>query len=279
MISTCHGVQKRLTAKIVPLAAAILLLPMTALYSYGAEPFPAKADDAGVWAEIAYVRFQAAQGYDLQSDNRKQAAFGVRGPRDPAIPGDELDLAGDEKYLACEEYQRAAKHWEKAAQLYQSSVGSDKASGAKENAAAAWQAAKRTLLESTELYRMAEEYYEAANDLPKRTTVLGKIARNLERLMEINLDVPWSSVSRSKPVVADHENRRRAGLDFGPQHGSAGPHYKIGTSARGLGGFHGIFNPVMSSSAKNATPGAVIASLKEELLGDHRRFGIELSAQ
>jgi hypothetical protein len=34
---------------------------------------------------------------------------------------------------------------------------------------------------------MAQEYYEATNNLEKKTAVLGKIARNLERLMEMKI--------------------------------------------------------------------------------------------
>ena len=134
-----------LIAKVILSATTILLLP-TALQSYGAEPLSAEADEVGLWVEIAYVRFQVAQGYDLQSDIRKQAAFRPRGAHGTAMPGDETDLAGDEKYLACEEYQKAAKYWEKAAQAFKSPLGADKATSAKENVAAAWRAAKRTLL-------------------------------------------------------------------------------------------------------------------------------------
>jgi hypothetical protein len=161
-------------------------------------------DEAEIWAEIAHVRFRAAQGYDLQSDVRKEAAYRPRAPGDAARPGDELDLAGDEKNLAYEEYQRAAKSWEKAAQGFKSAVALDKAKSAKESSTTAWHAARQALLEAIELYRMAEESYEAGNDLPKKTAVLGKIAKILEQLIEIRIHIPWNSVSKSNPALAGY---------------------------------------------------------------------------
>jgi hypothetical protein len=211
MISTYDCAQKKLIGKLIAVGLTVVLLPIMALYSYGAEPSAAKPDIAGVWAEIAYVRFQAAQGYDLQSDARKQTAFRPREPQDPATPADELELAGDEKSLASEEYQRAAKQWEKAAEGFTVGVEANRAKTAKENAALAWQAAQRTVVDAIELYRTAEDYYEASNDLPKKTAVLGKIATSLERLIEISTNVPWSSVSRSMATAADPDNIQEHG--------------------------------------------------------------------
>jgi len=54
-----------------------------------------------------------------------------------------------------------------------------------ENADAAWEAARRTLREGIEIHKMAQEYYETANIVEKKTAVLGKMARNLERLIEM----------------------------------------------------------------------------------------------
>jgi tetratricopeptide (TPR) repeat protein len=187
--------------KIVSLAAAMLLLAPTLLPSYAAEKSGIRDDEADLWAEIAYVRFEAAKGYDLQSDIRKEAAFRPRGPSDPITPGDELDFAGDEKYLASEDYQTATKHWEKAAKAFRTAGELDKARNAKENAATAWEAARRTLREGIQIHRMAQEYYEAANNLERKTAVLGKIARDLERLLEMKTKDQWGSVSISIPAT------------------------------------------------------------------------------
>jgi tetratricopeptide (TPR) repeat protein len=186
--------------KIVSLVAAMSLFA-TLLPSYAAEKSGIRDDEADLWAEIAYVRFQAAKGYDLQSDIRKEAAFRPRAASDPITPGDELDFAGDEKYLASEDYQTATKHWEKAANAFRTAGELDKARNAKDNAAAAWEAARRTLREGIQIHRMAQEYYEAANNLERKTAVLGKIARDLERLLEMKTKGQWGSVSISIPAT------------------------------------------------------------------------------
>jgi hypothetical protein len=194
MSFTDDRAKTKLAKKIFTLVLAILLLPLAA-YCYGAAQFPVKADEARIWAEIAYVRFQAAQGYDLQSDIRRQAALKLGEPNNVTTPGNELELAGDEKSLACEEYQKAAQHWEQATQGFRSAVQLEKAKTTKESAAASWLAARQTVLEAIELYRTAEEFYETANDLPKKSAVLGKIATNLERLIDINTNISSNSVS------------------------------------------------------------------------------------
>ena len=161
MITTYKRARKKVSITIISLAIVVLLLPSTVLHSYGADKLGVSGDEAELWGEIADVRFQAARGHDLQSDIRKDAAFRSRGPYDPAAPGDELDIAGDEKYLAAEDYQAATRHWEKAAKSFKTSVESDKARNAKENAAAAWEAAKRSLREAIQIHRMAQDYYDA----------------------------------------------------------------------------------------------------------------------
>jgi tetratricopeptide (TPR) repeat protein len=173
---------------LLALALAIFLFPSTLCYSYGAEKLGMHGnDEADLWAEIADIRLEAAKGHDLQSSIRKDTAFRARASYDPVTPGDELDIAGDEKYLASEDYQSATKHWEKAAKGFKTLAELDKARNAKENAAMAWEAARRTLREAIQIHRMAQEYYEATNNLEKKTVVLGKIARNLERLMEMKI--------------------------------------------------------------------------------------------
>jgi hypothetical protein len=173
--------------KLISIALAIFVFPSTLSYSFGAEKLGMHGnDEADLWAEIADIRFEAGKGHDLQSNIRKETAYRARG-YDPVTPGDELDMAGDEKYLASEDYRTATKHWEKAATGFKTLVELDKARTAKENAATSWEAAKRTLREAIQIHRMAQEYYEATNNLEKKTVVLGKIARNLERLMEMKI--------------------------------------------------------------------------------------------
>jgi hypothetical protein len=187
---------KKFPTKVISIAVAIFLFPSMLSYSFGAEKLGMHGnDEADLWAEIADIRFEAAKGHDLQSNIRKETAYRARG-YDPVTPGDELEMAGDEKYLASEDYQTATKHWEKAARGFKTLVELDKARSAKENAATAWEAAKRTLREAIQIHRMAQEYYEATNNLEKKTVVLGKIARNLERLMEMKIRpiVPVSSI-------------------------------------------------------------------------------------
>ena len=186
---------KSFSTKIILLVIAILLSPATLLHSYGGEKFGLSGDEAELWDEIADIRFQTAQGHDLQSSIRKDSAFRQRGTYETTSPGDELDLAGEEKYLASEDYQTATKHWEKAAKGFSKAfVESGKARNAKENAAAAWDAAKKSLRDAIQIHRMAQEYYETTRNLEKKTAVLGKIARNLERLIEMKAKNPWSSI-------------------------------------------------------------------------------------
>ena len=179
--------RKKFPKKILSLLAATFLLPSTLLYGYGDEKLGLSRNEAELWGEIADIRFEAAKGHDLHSNIRKEAAFRARGAYDPITPGDELDIAGDEKYLASEDFQTATKHWEKAAKGFRTLVDLGKARTAKENAVESWEAAKRTLREAIQIHRMAQEYYETTNNLEKKTAVLGKLARNLERLMEMKM--------------------------------------------------------------------------------------------
>jgi hypothetical protein len=191
---------KKFRSKIISIGVAIFLYPSTLVYSYGAEKLGMPGnEEADLWAEIADIRFEAAKGHDLQSNIRRETAFSARVNYDLVTPGDNLDMAGDEKYLASEDYQTATKHWEKAAKGFRTLVELDKARSAKENAATSWEAAKRTLREAIQIHRMAQEYYEATNNLEKKTVVLGKIARNLERLMEMKIRpiAPVSSLHHS----------------------------------------------------------------------------------
>jgi tetratricopeptide (TPR) repeat protein len=204
---------KKFPSKLSSIALAIFLFPSTLCYTYGAEKLGMHGnDEADLWAEIADIRFEAAKGHDLQSNIRKDTALRVRASYDPVTPGDELDIAGDQKYLASEDYQTATKHWEKAAKGFKTLAELDKARYAKDNAAMAWEAARRTLREAIQIHRMAQDYYEATNNLEKKTVVLGKIARNLERLMEMKIRYIGSvSLSILPTTIAD------AGLIFRQQ--------------------------------------------------------------
>jgi tetratricopeptide (TPR) repeat protein len=205
--------RKRFPKKILSLAGAMFLLLSTLLYSYGAEKLGMGANKAELWGEIADIRIEAAKGHDLQSNIRKEAAFRARGSYDPSTPGDELDIAGDEKYLASEDYQSATKHWEKAARAFRTLVELNKARNAQENAVETWEAAKRTLREAIQIYRMAQEYYDATNNLEKKTAVLGKIARNLERLMEMKIrPIGPLSVYPSPPLPIEPNSNRTVGI-------------------------------------------------------------------
>ncbi|MGH7771266.1 MAG: hypothetical protein ACREQA_03435 [Candidatus Binatia bacterium] len=183
MTCTYRRATIRFPKKVLGLASAILLAS-TLLHSYAAEQSGGQ-DEAELWDKVAYVRLQVATGYDLQGDSRKEGAFRARGRDDLLTSGDELDIAGDEKYLASEAYQLATKHWEKAAKGFRAVDELDKARDAMGNADAAWEAARRTLREGIEIHKMAQEYYQTVNNLEKKTAVLGKVARNLELLIQM----------------------------------------------------------------------------------------------
>lgn len=161
----------------------VAVLFATSHYSYAGER-PGPRHEAEQWEEVAKVRLQAARGHELQAEGRKETAIRAKSEND-SLAADALDSAGDEKYLASDDYQKASKHWEKAAKVYRESGESDKAKGALGHAGSAWEAAKRTLREGADLYRLAEEQYETVNNLDKRIKALKKLARNIERLMEM----------------------------------------------------------------------------------------------
>jgi hypothetical protein len=212
--------RKKFPKKILSLAGAMFLLPLTLVYSYGAEKLGMGGNEAELWGEIADIRIEAAKGHDLQSNIRKEAAFRARGSYDPSTPGDELDIAGDEKYLASEDYQTATKHWEKAAKGFKTLVELSKARNAQENALDTWEAAKRTLREAIQIHRMAQEYYEATNNLEKKTAVLGKIARNLERLMEMKIRPIGPMSLYLPPTAPDRAKLEQHGWSFVKSHAS-----------------------------------------------------------
>src|SRR5919198_599038 len=188
MIHTFQGVVKQFSRNVVMLEAATLLM-FTFSYSYSAEKVGSQ-DEAQLWDEIASVRFQAARGQDFLGNSTKEVALSGS-----VMPGDELDSAGDKKYLAFEDYQMATTHWEKAAKGFRTAGDMSKARNAMENADAAWEAARASLRDGTEIYRIALQYYGTTN-LEKKSALLRKIARNLERLIEIKNKPPLETLAR-----------------------------------------------------------------------------------
>jgi tetratricopeptide (TPR) repeat protein len=141
--------------------------------------------EAEKWEEIAIIRLEAARGHELQAESKREEAFRTSSLDGSGAAGDALDNAGDEKYLASDDYQKASRHWQKAAKAHRATGDPDKAKSAEKNANKTWEAAKRTLHEGADLYKMAEEQFENIRNLEKRIKALNKLARNIERLMEM----------------------------------------------------------------------------------------------
>ena len=188
MIHTFRRAIKKFPRNVVALQAATLLM-FTFSYSYSAEKIGIQ-DEAQLWDEIANVHFQAARGYDFLGNSTKEVALSGS-----VMSGDELDSAGDKKYLAFEDYQIAATDWEKAAKGFRAAGDMSKARNAMENADAAWDAVRASLRDGIEIYRIALQYYATA-DLEKKSVLLGKIARNLEHLVEIKNKRPVETLAR-----------------------------------------------------------------------------------
>jgi hypothetical protein len=168
----------------------ILLLPMITLFpstlreSFANEK-PVLRDELDLREEIADVHFQIARGHDALGNVKKDAALGAISGEAPVNPGDQLDAAGDLKFWAFEEYQNATKQWEKIAKSIPAGRQLIRAKAARDNAETAWDACKRALTEAVELHRRAQEYFETGNNLDRKTAVLSKLARNLERLVDL----------------------------------------------------------------------------------------------
>lgn len=168
----------------------LLFLLMATLFSgtlrgnFAAEKFPG-SEETDLREEIASLHLQIARGHDALGSARKDAAFRERDPDAYVNPGDELDAAGDLKFSAFEEYQTAMKQWEKIAK----SIGLEgkiiSARTAMGNADIAWDSCKRALDEAIEFHRRAQDYFESTNNLERKTAVLGKLARNLQRRLDL----------------------------------------------------------------------------------------------
>ena len=168
----------------------ILLFPMITLFpgtlrqSFAAET-PELHDELDLREEVADVHFQIARGQDALGNIKKDQAFRANSGDPSMTPGDQLDAAGDLKFWAFEEYQTAMKQWEKIAKSVRPAGATDRTKVAKTNADIAWDACKRALNEAVEIHRRAQESFEIGNNLERKTAVLSKLARNLERLVDL----------------------------------------------------------------------------------------------
>ncbi len=171
-----------------PIKTLAILTTITLALTFSqssAAPEGAGPDPVDLRNEIAYIHFQVARGHDEQGDIRTERAYRERAANDSGTPGDDLDLAGDEKYSASQEYQIAMKQWQKAAKGLGSTTNLDKLRIMQESADAAWEATKRSLRQAIVIHRKAVEYFENGNDIERKTAVLAKLARNLERLADL----------------------------------------------------------------------------------------------
>lgn len=147
----------------------------------------AKAQEsAEKWEELASIQLEVATGYDSEAEARRKEALQYWSPPDYGAVADLLNRAGDNKFIAFENYQKASAHWDNAAKAYGAARDDIKAREARGNADKSKEAAKRTLREGAEIYKAAANIYESTSNLEKRWEVIGKIARNLERLMRVN---------------------------------------------------------------------------------------------
>ena len=169
---------QRITAVLVLVVAVFFVLHQG--YSEdGAQESPER------WEEIALIRLHIAADLDLRAENRRTAAIRLSGTGYYEAGGDALDGAGDDKFSASENYQKSNKYWQKVAEAYKSAGEETRADKARASADTAWESAKRTLREGTKLYRSAVELYENDNSHDKKIETLKKVARNLERLLEM----------------------------------------------------------------------------------------------
>jgi len=138
---------------------------------------PGTQETAKKWEEIACLRYQAAIGQELRSEQKE--ALGTE------TPGEALIGAGDEKVSASSNYKVANEHWKKAAEAYEVAGNLDNEKKAQYNADLAWEAAKRTLREASEFHMKAAKQYEDANNLGEKVKALEKVASDLEALMKM----------------------------------------------------------------------------------------------
>jgi len=140
-------------------------------------------ESAEKWEELASIQLEVATGYDSEAEARIKEAFQYWSPPDSGVAADLLNRAGDNKFIAFESYQKANTNWENAARAYGTARDDIRAMEARGNAVKSKEAAKRTLREGTEIYKAAANMYESTSNLEKKWEVIGKLARNIERLM------------------------------------------------------------------------------------------------
>ncbi len=184
MIFHPHNFLKRsLPIKTLALLATIML---TLTFSQNCAAQKAGVpDEVDLRNEIANIHFQVARGHDEQGDIRQESGYRAKAETDSGTAGDELDLAGDEKYWASEGYQTAMKQWERAAKNFRTAGKLDKTKIMLDSADSAWEYTKRSLQEAIELHRKAQAYFQSVNNIERKTAVLAKLARNLERLVDL----------------------------------------------------------------------------------------------
>lgn len=141
-------------------------------------------DESELREELAYLHFQIGRGHDSVA-NAKNSALLTNQAAPTVNPGDELDSAGDLKFWAFEAYQRSTKEWDKSAKSFRPSDKNIRAQAALENGDIAWEAGKRALNDAIQFHRRAQEYFENVNNVERRTAVLSKLARNLQRLLDL----------------------------------------------------------------------------------------------
>ena len=159
-------------------------IPDTLPESFAAQT-KAFSDKMDIRVEIAYLHFQIARGQDALGSARSDAAF-IEGPPETYIsPGDELDAAADLKFSAFEEYQTAMKQWDAITKSIGSARGIINPQTAKANADVAWDSCQRALDEAIAFHRRAQEYFDSIDNIERKTAVLGKLARNLQRRLDL----------------------------------------------------------------------------------------------
>jgi hypothetical protein len=132
------------------------------------------------WDDIATIRLEMARDHETQAENVFQDKTA-----NSLDTGDLLDRAGDEKFLAAENYLMASQQWDKAARAYLAAGASTEARKARENLGFTQASAKRSLSDGIVFHMKAKEQFELSKNLGKKTIALDKVARNLERLMEM----------------------------------------------------------------------------------------------
>ena len=150
-------------------------------HSYAEESALGSAEQ---WEDMALLRMETARGHELQAKGKNESAF-KDGVGNYETIGEVLTGAGDEKLFASEEYQKASEHWKKVVGAYKTVGEVQKAEAAQDKADSVWEAAKRTLRESVDLYKIAAAHYENGNNLAKNIEALKSVARNLESLVEM----------------------------------------------------------------------------------------------